>query len=411
MSNTITIGRLTFTSPATLSDSRSGSIHTMNINGVLAPDTLNEAKYLRDELIACANGYYCVPFIWQGDTSVSGYVKVMGSSVNTTRVISGGYQYSIELEFLGNMGEVEFESQFSGGFIQNDHSLSSSTSQFYAPPVNSFNHDHGSIPSTFERVGEDGSMFLRTSSTLKNHNAKFLVDPDDFYKNSCKVFTDGIDDVNRIRCGLDSPNNSPSSTKIQNGLVQMTFVNNTAQSRFIIKSYDTDSYKSSTEFAVSRGASATEWQGWRSIQILKNDPEICTVRLGSYYEATTKDKRLTFDVSLRRGARHFSIVATQFSSAQFNIRPTTTTAYTDNTSFGITTSNDIDGNKIILGSPQNFDVDTSNGGINSTANTATLKAFIGYEFNGSSATSEDQATKVRDQYLDNIFEVVRLVKS
>ena len=60
---------------------------------------------------------------------------------------------------------------------------------------------------------------------------------------------------------------------------------------------------------------------------------------------------------------------------------------------------------------QNFDVDTTNGGINSTANTATLKAFIGYEFNGSSATSEDQATKVRDQYLDNIFEVVRLVKS
>lgn len=411
MANTITIGRLTFTSPASLSDSRSGSIHTMNINGVLAPDTLNEAKYLRDELIACANGYYCVPFIWQGDTSVSGYVKVMGSSVNTTRVISGGYQYSIELEFLGNMGEVEFESQFSGGFIQNDHSLSSSTSQFYSPPVNSFSHDHGSLPSTFERVGEDGSMFLRTSSTLKNHNAKFLVDPDDFYKNSCKVFTDGVDDVNRIRCGLDSPNNSPSSTKIQNGLVQMTFVNNTAQSRFIIKSYDGSDYLSSTEFAVSRGASATEWQGWRSIQILKNDPEICTVRLGSYYEATTKDKRLTFDVSLRRGARHFSIVATQFSSAQFNIRPTTTTAYTDLTSLSRATNNDAAGNRVVLGSPQNFDVDTTNGGINSTANTATLKAFIGYEFNGSSATSEDQATKVRDQYLDNIFEVVRLVKS
>ena len=191
----------------------------------------------------------------------------------------------------------------------------------------------------------------------------------------------------------------------------MTFVNNTAQSRFIVKSYDGTDYLSSTEFAISRGASATEWQGWRSVQILKNDPEICTVRLGSYYEATTKDKRLTFDVSLRRGARHFSIVATQFSSAQFNIRPTTTTAYTDLTSFSRATNNDAAGNRIVLGSPQNFDVDTSNGGINSTANTATLKAFLGYEFNGSSATGEDQAIKIRDQYLDNIFEVVRLVKS
>jgi len=411
MAFTITIGRLTFTSPANLSDSRSGSTHNISITGTLAPDSLDEAKYIRDELLACANGYYVVPFIWQGDTSITGYVKVLGASVNTTRVQIGGYQYSIELEFLGNMGEVEFEGQLSGGIIQNDHSITSTTSQFYAPPVNSYSHDHGSIPGTFARVGEDGTTYIRFGSSLKDYNAKYLCDPEDYYKNACEVYTDGIDDVTRLRCGLESPNNSPSSTKIQNGLVQMTFVNNTAQSRFIIKAYDGSDYLSSTEFAVSRGASANEWQGWRSVQILKNDPEICTVRLGSYYEATTKDKRLTLDVSLRRGARHFSIVATQYSSAQFNIRPTTTTAYVDNTSYGITSSNDIDGNKILLGSPQNFDVDTTNGGINSTASTATLKAFIGYEYNGSSATSEDQATKVRDQYLDNIFEVVRLVKS
>jgi len=411
MAFTITIGRLTFTSPANLSDSRSGSTHTISITGTLAPDSLDEAKYIRDELLACANGYYVVPFIWQGDTSITGYVKVLGASVNTSRVRIGGYQYSIELEFLGNMGEVEFESQMSGGIIQNDHSITSTTSQFYAPPVNSYSHDHGSIPGTFARVGEDGTTYIRFGSSLKNYNAKYLCDPEDYYKNACEVYTDGIDDVTRLRCGLESPNNSPSSTKIQNGLVQMTFVNNTAQSRFIIKAYDGSDYLSSTEFAVSRGASANEWQGWRSVQILKNDPEICTVRLGSYYEATTKDKRLTLDVSLRRGARHFSVVATQYSSSKFNIRPTTATAYTDNTSYGIATSNDSAGNKILLGSPQNFDVDTTNGGINSTASTATLKAFIGYEYNGSSATSEDQATKVRDQYLDNIFEVVRLVKS
>ena len=52
----------------------------------------------------------------------------------------------------------------------------------------------------------------------KNANAKFLCNPSDYYKNACEVFTDGIDDVNRIRCGMESPNNSPSSTKIQNGL-------------------------------------------------------------------------------------------------------------------------------------------------------------------------------------------------
>jgi len=90
MAFTITIGRLTFTSPANLSDSRSGSTHTISITGTLAPDSLDEAKYIRDELLACANGYYVVPFIWQGDTSITGYVKVAGASVNTTRVQIGG---------------------------------------------------------------------------------------------------------------------------------------------------------------------------------------------------------------------------------------------------------------------------------------------------------------------------------
>ena len=116
-------------------------------------------------------------------------------------------------------------------------------------------------------------------------------------------------------------------------------------------------------------------------------------------------------MTLKRGARHFSIVATQWSSAQFNIKPTSTIGYTDNTSYATETNNDSEGNRIVLGSPQNFDVDTTNGGINSTSSTATLKAFIGYEFGGTNATSIDTADKIRDQYLDNVYEVVRLVKT
>ena len=75
------------------------------------------------------------------------------------------------------------------------------------------------------------------------------------------------------------------------------------------------------------------------------------------------------------------------------------------------TNADADGNRIVLGSPQNFDVDATNGGIETTSNTATMKFFIGYEFDGDSASSIDTKDKIRDQYLDNVFETVRLVKS
>ena len=411
MANTVTIGRLTFTSPSNLTESRSGKEKVLSITGKFVADTLEEVKYLRDELLACANGYYTVPFIWSGDTSMTGYVKVMSASVNTNRVLVGGYDYSVELLYLGNMGEVEFESQFSGALIDNDHSITSTTAQIYAPPTNHYSHDHSSDPSSFERTGEDGVIQVKHGSSIRSYNAKYLVDPADFYKNACEIYSDDITDVSRIRCGLESPNNSPSSVILKNGLVQMTFNNSTTQSRFTTKSYDGDGYKSSHEFAVSRGASEVEWQGWRSIQILKNEPEVATIRLTSYYDATTRGQRLTFDVTLRRGARHFSIVATQWSTGQLNIKPTATVPYTDATSYSYMTNVDADGNRIVLGSPQNFDVDTTNGGIETSSNTATMKVFLGYEYDGDSATSIDTKDKIRDQYLDNVFETVRLVKS
>lgn len=410
MANTVTIGRLTFTSPSGLTDQRSGISHDFDIQGKFAPDTLAEIKYLRDELLACANGYYVVPFTWEGDNTVSGYVKLKSASVSTERVRVGGYDYAISMEWIGNMGEVEFESQLAGALLENDHSITSTTNQFYAPPTNHYSHDHSGTPTNFERVGEDGSIYAKFGSSIRSYNAKYLVDPGDFYKNACEIYTNDIDGTERIRCGLETPN-FPTSAKLQNGLVQMTFGTNAAQTRFTTKTYDGTGYKSPNTFAVSRGSSETEWQGWRSIQILKNTPEVATIRLTSYYDSSARDQRLTFDVTLRRGARHFSIVTTQWSSGKINIKPTETIAFTDNTSYAVQTSNDVEGNQIIMGSPQNFDVDTTNGGISTTSNTATMKSFVGYVFDGTSATSYDTATSIRDQYLDNVYEVVRLVKS
>jgi hypothetical protein len=410
MANTVTIGRLTFTSPSALSDSRSGSSREFSIQGKFVADTIAEVKHLRDELLACANGYYVVPFSWTGDDTVSGYVRVVSASVNTARTVVGGYDYAVSMEWLGNIGEIEMESQFSGALLENDHSITSTTDQFYAPPVDSYSHSHSSNPTNFERVGEDGSIYAKFSSSLRSYNAKFLVDPDDFYKNSCEIFTNDSSDVSRLRCGLETPN-FPTSAILQNGLVKMTFDNNNSQSRFTVYSYDGDGYKSAKEIAISRGASEQEWLGWRSIQILKNEPEVATIRLTSYYDTDSRDQRLTFDVTLRRGARHFSLVTTQWSSGKFNIKPTATLPFTDNTSYAVMTNNDADGNQLVMGSPQNFDVDTTNGGISTTSNTATMKSFIGFVYDGTSATSYDTADSIRDQYLDNIYEVVRIVKS
>ena len=83
MANTVTIGRLTFTSPSDLSDSKSGNEHEFSLTGKFVTETLAEVKHLRDELLACANGYYSVPFTWEGDDTVSGYGAAGLSSYST----------------------------------------------------------------------------------------------------------------------------------------------------------------------------------------------------------------------------------------------------------------------------------------------------------------------------------------
>ena len=143
MANTVTIGRLTFTSPGNLTYTGGGSERNYTLAGVIVPTDsdgldLTEAKYIRDELISMANYDIVYPFTYAGDTTISAYVKVESADVTINRYAGAGIAYNISLKFLGNPGEIRFESQFSGGILDNDHSITSTDSQFFAPPVGAY---------------------------------------------------------------------------------------------------------------------------------------------------------------------------------------------------------------------------------------------------------------------------------
>ena len=63
----------------------------------------------------------------------------------------------------------------------------------------------------------------------------------------------------------------------------------------------------------------------------------------------------------------------------------------------------------MIGSPSTYTADTTNLGIEVSGTTA-VKGFIGAEV-GTAASGSNTADNVRDQYLDSIFESVRIVKS
>ena len=414
----VTIGHLSFTSPSALSHSAMDGSRDLSISGVLAHTNatgldVEEVKYIRSELESMAKNGHFHPFLYTGDTTLKGYVRVNSSDVTINRYGGAGFAYNISLAYLGNPGEIRFESQFSGAILENNHSISSTDSQFFCPPSGAFSVHlpsvgTGTSPSVDERIAEHGTstttMQFFSGSDIRSNNVEFECNPDDYLKGAVKISTNG-----KVRNGLLSPNLNVDQATIENGLVKFTLTNSNTESRFTVSLWENDDYRSVKEFAVSKGSSQTEWDGWNTVQIIKNYAECGTLRFTSQAN-TDGSGRLTFDVSLRRGARFFSIVINSYGTAdEIHLERTTAESSSAGTGYIVSSSNDSEGNYFILGSPTTFSTDLTNGGIYLTG--TQMKAFLGYVLDGSSAAGQNTADNMRDAYLDSIYEYVRIIKS
>ncbi len=412
MAHTVTIGRLSFTSPSTLNFS--GGVgdpsNSISINGTLAVDDLDDAKSYRDELMSMSKMDIPVAFTYTGDSTLKGYCKVEGVSIDISRYSIGGIKYALDLLWIGKPGEVNLESHFSGALITNNHSISSTTNQFHSVPRQAYNYYHtGTLTNTTREFYGGENLYIRTGGNLRNSNATWSCDPENYYEGAVEIKIKDYHDQLRLRAGKDS-DNKPTDAVIQNGLIKLTVLGDTtSQCRFTTSLYDpdTDGYTSENTWSISATGSATEWQSWQSIQILKNEPQIATIRLTTHYNATTKDGRLVFDVTLKRGARHIEFVASQWTSQQLNVKSVSSLAGTNGTGYVKQTSADGQGNKYIIGTPVTYTANTSNLGFAVTS--GTIKGFIGAEL--ASASGKNTSDSIRDQYIDSIYETVRVVKS
>lgn len=410
----LTIGRLTILSPRSLSlnGGEGATSRSLSIQGMLYETDIKTIKYLRDELISMAILAVPVPFEYTGDTTLKGYCKLLGSNIDISNYTEAGTSYSLDIEWLGSPGEVNMESHFSGALIENDHSITSTTNQMHSPPRQHYNYYHTSTITNTEREIYGGeTAYIKTASDLRDSNATWNVDPENYYEGSVEIYIKDYHDVSRLRVGRHS-DNKPTDAIIQNGLMKLVVLgDNTSQCRFTTYIYDPDQndYTSAKTWAISATSSETEWQSWQSIQILKNEPQIATIRLTTHYNSDTRDGRLVFDVTLKRGARSIEFVASQWTSQQLNIKSTSVLAGTNDTGYVIASSSDNQDNKYIIGSPSTYTADTTNLGIEVSGTTA-VKGFIGAEV-GTSASGANTADSIRDQYLDSIFETVRIVRS
>lgn len=416
MANTITIGRMTFTSPASISfasvqdGSRNSMDRTVSMGGQFVADTVTAAKVLRDEIVSMGNSNLILPFTYEGDDTFTGYAKISGVTVDSSKLGVGMFSYSFTLEIKGRVSEMLFESNMSGALLTNSHSITSTTyAPWHALPVNAYNYSHAQAPTDGIRATENGNVAFFYDTNLRSNAAQWLVEPVDYYKGASKIIVN-----NTTMSGYQAPN-EPTAVTLTNGIIKLTSGSTTDESRFTLSFYDNGSYVSSREISINYGASKAEWKLWKTVQILRNEPHECVVRFATYSD-DNGDGRLTVDVSLKRGAHHVSIVssmgptADRAASSRINLQVTEDGGtFSDSTGYMIEGSADAAGQKFMIGSPQGYTAVTGDKLIH--LSTSQFKTFVGYEYNATSPATIDAADAVRDQYLQSLYENVRLVRA
>ena len=418
MANTMTIGRVTFTSPRDIKESSVQSSNLNNLersfsfNGSICEDTIAATKKLRDELISLGNSDLILPITYEGDTTLSGYGKITSMDVSPIKLATGYFSYSIGFEMKGRTSEMIFESNMSGALLTNSHSVTTGNTTYapwHALPVNAFNYKNDSLPTPVTRASEDGNVALFYDSDLRSYGSNWIVEPADFYKGAAKITMDST-----VKAGYLT-SNTPTGVEISNGIIKITSGSTTDQSRFSLSFYDNGSWTSTREIEISSGSSQTEWNVWQTVQILRNEPQECVVRFVTYSDDTYKDGRLTVDVSVKRGAHHASLViseagtATRSADTRKNLRMVTANSMSAGTGYIIESSVDGSGQKFMLGSPQGFTAVASSRLIHLAS--SQVKTFVGYVYNAASPAAHNAGDVIRNQYLEGLYENIRLVRA
>ncbi|MEU1309512.1 hypothetical protein ABZ419_11540 [Streptomyces cinnamoneus] len=331
------------------------------------------------------NGYYSVRSAGSTLTEYHGEVVTAAWKTSLTR--------------LGSAAEVDLQSRLTGAVRSNDFSLSGE--RWHAPPIGHYGYYTGSSsPTTMTRTTTDGTMTVYRSVPA-SVSPRWGCAPTDYLDGRVRVNDTTAASANIELEGTDR--SVPSSAwSLGNGIVNV--VPSASAGVLDVQAYTGGAWRSKM-WNVTVAASAVA--AWDSASLLRNDPEMCILRL----VASRNPGRVTLDLTLRRGSRFVEGYLQSGSSATLAVY--LQTAETNNTALAASgyvtaTNNDAAGNRFVAGSARTFTGHAS-GGV-SKASTTTLDFWIGVAAGGGSAVAGDAATDLRNQYIACLPEAVYAVR-
>lgn len=363
-----------------------GESRSLDLDGQESYPPLTRAQVIaRHDGINALQVGQCVPVTFTDKPERSGYYMVKSAGSTYTEHLNERVtaDWKVSLDRIGSDSETDLQSRLTGAVRLNDFSLTGE--RWHAPPIGHYAYYTSSTnATTMTRTGADGAMTVYRSVPA-SVSPRWGCLPTAYLTGRVKVATAASQEV----YGVDVPLAATGWT-LSNGLVNVA---PSASATLDVQAYTSGAYRSKL-WNVSVAGSASSVTSWDGATLLRNDPEMCILRLTK----SLSPGRATLDLTLRRGSRFVEGYLQTGTSA-------TLTAYRSsletNTSFAasgyvVATSNDADGNKFAAGSARTFTAHT-NGGVIKAAATA-LDFWIGVAAGGSSAVSGDAATDLRNQY-------------
>ncbi|MYS15163.1 hypothetical protein [Streptomyces sp. SID4982] len=382
----ITLGRIPLRETFDVAEA-GGDTRTLDLDGQESFPPLTRAQVVaRHDGINSLTMGQVIPVTFTDKPERNGYytVKGAGSTYTEHRGERVTADWKVSLERVGSDAETDLQSRLTGAVRLNDFSLTGE--RWHAPPIGHYAYTTGTaLPTSMTRTGSDGAITIYRGVPA-NISPRWGCPPTAYLAGRVRATTTGGQEV----YGADVPL-AASGWALSNGLVNVT---SSASASLDVQAYTGGAWRSKL-WNISVAGSAASITTWDGATLLRNDPEMCILRLVK----GLNPGRASLDLTLRRGSR---FVEGYLQTTTANTLAAYRSTLETNTSFAASgyvtaTANDTDGNRFAAGSARTFTAHT-NGGVTKGAATA-MDFWIGAVASGGSAVSGDAATDLRNMYI------------
>lgn len=396
----IRVNRMYLVEQETAKEDREGKL-TIEGQESSPPTTVAMVAFLHEQITSLQKGIV-IPVTFRDKAEVDGYYTLENAASELTDHQSevSKADWAIELSKCGSHTEVDLQSRLTGAVRAND--FSQTGERWHAPAIGHYSYFTGAtdISSWVDRVGEDGTIRVYRNIPASTH-PRWGCTPTNYLEGRVRLtdtlLVDSENEVEGICHRL-----STTDWALSNGLVNVTA---TASAGVIdVQSYSGGSYHSNL-IKIQRNSVNVE--AWQSVSIIRNTVEQVIIRLTA--NIASAPGRVTLDLNLRRGSRFVEGYLQSSSSTTLKVVCASTTASTQGTGYVVKTSNDANGNRMIIGTAHTPTYDTTNGGLSKAATTS-LDFYVGAVIDGTSPEDGDAAADLQDQYIGTLPESTYYVK-